>query len=141
MNNTIEHPGIVKEIINKQKIVVSIVSTSACSQCHSKVACTMNLSEIKEKEIEVEANAFEFPIGTKVIVQMRMTMGLFAVFLTYIMPLFLLITTVIITFKFTKNEGLAGFLGLFILVPYFLLLYYLNDKIKKRINFTIKKCS
>ncbi len=141
MSDNIEHHGIVKEIINNKTVVVSILSTSACSQCHSKIACTMNLSEIKEKEIEVEANIIEFPIGTKVIVQMKLTMGFLAVFLTYIIPLFLVMITIIVAYNLFKNDGLAGLLGLFILVPYYLLLYFIKDKIKRQIKFTIKKCS
>lgn len=141
MSDYIEHPGVVKEIKDQKILIVSILSTSACSQCHSKVACTMNLSEIKEKEIEVEANPLEYPVGTKVIVQMKIGTGGYAIFLSYILPLIIVMTTIFLFYKLYNNEGIAGLLGLLILVPYYTILYFVNNKIKERIKFTVKKCS
>lgn len=140
MSEYIEHPGIVKEILNHNTVIVSITSTSACANCRSKAACTMGISEIKEKEVEVQTNAKDFPIGTKVMVRMPLQAGAYAVLLSYVVPLVILMFTVIVVFNVTNNELLAGLLSLLALVPYFLFLYFMQRKIKKQISFEIRKC-
>ncbi len=138
--STIEHPGIVKEIKDTKTIVVSIISTSACSHCDSKIACTLNLSEIKEKEVDVEANPYDFPVGTKVIVEMPTDAGGMAIILSYVVPLVLLMIVLVVAYQLTANEALAGLLGLFSLVPYYFVLYLANKKIKEKIKFRVRKC-
>ena len=49
----IYHSGIISEI-NKEKILVSIISHSACASCKVKGMC--NVSEMKEKIVEVIIN-------------------------------------------------------------------------------------
>lgn len=140
MSEYIEHPGIVKAILDNNTVLVSITSTSACASCQSKIACTMGMSEIKEKEVEVRANAQDFPIGTKVIVRMPLQTGSYAVFLSYIVPLFILMIVVIVVSNITNNELLAGLIALIALVPYFLILYFMQRKLKKQISFELRKC-
>ncbi|MCX7862054.1 MAG: SoxR reducing system RseC family protein [Bacteroidales bacterium] len=138
MSKYIEHPGIVKAWLGDNKILVGITSVSACAQCHSKVACTM--SEIKEKEVEVDVKASDFPVGTKVIVRMPIQTGSYAVILSYVLPLIVLVVVIVLAQQYFQNELLAGILGLCSLVPYFLILFLYNERIKKKIHFSVRKC-
>jgi len=140
MTEIIDHPGIIKEIKDKQTLIVSIVSTSACSHCSSKEACTMSLgSEAKEKEVEVTVDdTSNYTVGKYVVVQMNQSNGNLAVMLSYVVPLMVMLTTVFVAYGLSHNEGIAGLLGLIVLVPYYLLLYFLNSKIKKRFQFRLK---
>ncbi len=139
MNEVIDHPGVVKAIKDSETIIVNIVSISACSHCSSKEACTLNMSDMQEKEIEVKASPQKYPVGTNVMVQMKFGMGNLAVFLSYILPLILMLLAVFTTYGITSNEPLSGILGLVILIPYYLILYLLRDSISKKIRFTLKE--
>jgi sigma-E factor negative regulatory protein RseC len=138
MSEYIEHEGTVKRI-NGNKIIVSLIQTSACNKCDSKTACTLGLSEVKEKEIEIEANPSEYPIGTKVMIKMKFSIGTLAVFLSYILPIFLLIIVVVLFYNITKNDGITGLLGILFLMLYFAILYFFKGKLEKKVKFTIEK--
>lgn len=141
MPEIIDHKGIIKEIKDKQTLIVSIITTSACHHCAGKESCNMMLlgSEVKEKEIEVFVNdTSKYTPGASVIVEMKLSTGNLAVLLSYVMPLIVMLTTVFIAYRITKNEGISGLLGLVVLVPYYLIIYLLNSKIKKRFRFTLK---
>lgn len=140
MPEIIDHQGIIKEIKDQQRLIVSIISISACNHCSSKETCTMSLSsEAKEKEVEVFVNdTSKYTPGTSVVVEMKLSTGNLAVLLSYVMPLIVMLTTVFIAYGITKNEGISGILGLIVLVPYYLIIYLLNSKIKKRFRFTLK---
>jgi len=140
MTEVIDHPGIIKEIKDKHSLIVSIVSNSACNHCSSKETCTMSLgSEAKEKEVEVLVNdTSKYTIGKNVVVQMNQSNGTLAVILSYVVPLMVMLIAVFIAYGISHNEGIAGLLGLIVLVPYYLLLYFLNSKIKKRFQFRLK---
>ncbi|NSW45865.1 MAG: SoxR reducing system RseC family protein [Bacteroidales bacterium] len=140
MTEIIDHPGIIKEIKDKQTLIVSIVSTSACNHCSSKEACTMSLgSEAKEKEVEVLVNdTSNYTIGKNVIVQMNQSNGNLAVMLSYVVPLLVMIISVFVAYGLSHNEAIAGLLGLVSLVLYYLMLYFFNSKIKKRFQFRLK---
>lgn len=140
MTEIIDHKGIIKEIKDQQKLIVSIISTSACNHCNSKKTCTMLLSsEAKEKEVEVfVSDTSKYTQGESVVVKMELSTGHLAVLLSYILPLIVMLTTVFVVFGLTQNEGISGILGLIVLVPYYLIIYLLNSKIKKRFQFTLK---
>lgn len=140
MSELIDHPGIVKAIKDKQTLMVSIISTSACNHCSSKEACSMTLSsESKEKEVEVYVhNSDNYKIGQPVNVVMKQSTGTVAVIISYIVPLFVMLTAVFTVYGITKNEAWSGLSGLIILVPYYFLLYFLNPLLKKQFQFTVK---
>ena len=42
-------------------------------------------------------------------------------------------------YKYAMEETTSGLTGLLLLVPYYCILYFLRDKLKKRFIFTLKK--
>ena len=134
---TIIHPGII-ESINKDKLLVKILSQSACSSCHAKGACSV--SEVEEKIIEVEGSGSSlWKPGQQVMVKMEQSLGLQAVFLGYLLPLMVLIVSVILFLFILDNEGLAALLSILMLVPYYLALYLFRNRLRKKFRFRIEQ--
>lgn len=125
--------GIV-ESTDKKTIKVRIQNESACAMCYSKGVCTSLGSN--ERVIEVEADNHSVKPGDIVDIKMVTTSGIVAVLYGYIFPFILLISTLLIASSFT-SEGFAALLSLLILIPYFLSLYFLRNKMKKYFRFTL----
>ena len=135
--DNIHHGGIISEI-NKEKILVSIFSHSACASCNAKGMC--NISEMKEKIVEVNTPpGVNYKVGEEVTVLMKKSLGSQAVFLAYVLPFLIMISVLIILINLTGNEGLSGLISIAFLVPYFYMIYLLRDKLKKKFIFVIRK--
>ncbi|MBI9038681.1 MAG: SoxR reducing system RseC family protein [Bacteroidales bacterium] len=133
----IHHSGIISEI-KKEKILVSIISHSACSSCKVKGMC--NVSEMKEKIVEVNHQpGINYKIGEEVNVLMKKSLGSQAVFLAYVLPFLIMFIVLIILINLTGNEGFSGLISIAILVPYFYIIYLLRDRFKKKFVFIIQK--
>ena len=132
----IEHKGIVSKI-EGNLVCVSIDSQSACTNCHVKGVC--KVTEKEEKIIEIENVKGKFNIGDNVIVYISEHLGFKALFLGYLLPFLLLITTIIVTYQFADNELLIGGLGIFLLIPYYIIIYLLRHRIKESFEFEIRK--
>jgi len=132
----IEHTGIVKEI-KSNRLIINIISESACSACHANGAC--NLTEKEEKEIEIFKYEPIYSVGDKVTVYYQQSLGNKAVFLGYILPFLILISTLLITYKLTLLEDLAGLLAILSLIFYYVFLYVFKHKISSTFTFSLKK--
>lgn len=132
----IEHQGVVTEVTG-HKLSVNLINTSSCSSCHVKGFC--NVSEVDNKTVEI-MHPSEEPVqkGDKVIVNYEKSLGPLALFLGYLVPFFLVIGVLVISLTLTGNEAVSGVLSLVILIPYYLLLYFLRNKLKTKFTFTIK---
>lgn len=132
----ITHPGIIKQLFEK-KVEVMILSQSACSSCHAKGACSA--ADMEEKIVLVDRNPeSNYTVGQQVTVFMREQLGTLAVFFGYILPFLLVILTLIIMIVSDFSEGIAGLTALIILIPYYLVLYSLRNKMSKTFQFGIK---
>ncbi|MBN2662532.1 MAG: SoxR reducing system RseC family protein [Bacteroidales bacterium] len=132
---TIEHDAFVKEI-RDDTIIVDVISKSACMSCQVKGVCSV--SDIAEKQVEVIRENNDVQIGDKVIVFLAQTLGFKAVFLGYIAPFFIVIFILILMLQLTNNELIAGILSIGILLPYYLILFLMKDKISKKYLFRLK---
>ena len=131
---SIEHEGIVQKS-DEKSVTVLISSASACSGCHAEGSC--NLSDVKEKIVEVKGN-HEFSPGDNVVVLMKKSMGYSALFLGYVFPFILVITVLIILAALQVTELIAGLGSLAILIPYYLILYFFRNRISNKFEFSIK---
>lgn len=111
------------------------MSVSACASCHAKGACTA--SDTSEKLIEVALeDAGEVQPGQLVTVNVESSAGNVALFYGYILPFLLVFVALIVSINFV-SEVYAGLISLGILLPYYVLLYILRNKMGKRFRFTI----
>ena len=137
MADIIKHRGIVEKVEGAH-VVVRIVQTSACAACSAKGLC--NASESKEKQIDVyEVNA-SYRVGEEVVLIGSTSMGMRAVALAFGVPVLLLILALFVTMRVTDGDALVSSLvALLAVVPYYLVIYFMKDKLNKTFSFTIEK--
>jgi positive regulator of sigma E activity len=131
---TINHEGIVQKADNKS-VIVSISAISACSGCHAEGSCTLSGKE--EKIIEVSGN-YNVKQGDKVTILMKQSMGFAALSLGYLLPLISVISGLIIMISLKVPELIAGLISLAILIPYYVVLFFLRMRINEKFTFTLK---
>lgn len=135
MSNKIKHSGIV-DSVEKDCVCVRIVQSSACSAC--KVAAHCNASETKEKLVFVYVdNAFDYHVGDTVVVATDTSIGLWASFYGYLLPLILMVATLIVVMLVTKSEGMAALSAIGILIPYYIGLYLLRNRMSQKLRFEL----
>lgn len=133
---SVEHDGVVVDVTDR-KIRVDFIAKSACSGCHAKGACA--LSDVESKFVEVNNEGTLLEVGNTVKIILQQKQGFRALWIGYVLPLFLMVTTLIIVLSISGREGLAGISGVLILIPYYLALYFRKDKIREKFEFILKK--
>ena len=137
MADIIKHRGVVEKIEGTH-VVVRIVQTSACSACSAKGLC--NASESKEKQIDVYGVQASYRIGEEVVVCGTTSMGMRAVLLAFGVPLLILLLALFVTMRITDGDALlSAFVSLLAVTPYYLLVYFMKDKLDRTFSFTIEK--
>ncbi len=133
------------EIIHDGKIIeitpdftsVEIVSSSACSSCHAKGLCGM--SEEQEKVIMVPTDPYsEYAVGDNVKVATKMTMGLKAVWISYVIPLAILMILILSLSSVIGNEFLMGGVAIAGVAVYYFFIWLFRDKLSDQFEFYIK---
>lgn len=139
MQNTIEHQGIIIDIDGKLAHV-KIEQTSACASCHVKSVC--GASDKSEKIIDANIMDKSLKVGDQVTIIGQKSLGIQAVLLAYILPFIVIIATLFIANIFTTNELIIGTCALASLIPYFVVLRLMRNKIQAKFQFyAIKKNS
>ena len=138
MNNNIEHLGVV-DSIDGICLKVRIQQMSACSSC--KVAKHCSASEQKTKYVDVydaEAAAL-LHVGDEVKVKASLSAGYQAVWLGFGVPLLLMLLTILLVANVQSDETVAALAGIAILLPYYIVLYFLRDKLRRKFTFRVEK--
>lgn len=137
MSNKIKHAGVV-DGVEGECVRVRILQSSACSAC--KVAAHCNASETKEKIIDVmDADASHYQKGDQVMVVADTAVGFRASLYGYLLPLILMVVTLVGVLAATHSEGLAALSALGILMPYYVLLFLVRNKLRNRLSFTLER--
>ena len=133
--DVVNHNGIVSKI-SKSTITISLKGNVNCEGCKAQSAC--GVSDSNDKEIEVLNPVQSFQINEPVEVVLKRELGLKAVFWAYVFPFILMVIVLVITSFFFK-EWVAGLLSLFILLPYYYMLYVMKDSFQKAFQVSILK--
>ena len=137
MADIIKHRGIVEKITDSH-VVVRIVQTSACAACSAKGLC--NASESKEKLIDVYEMNASYQVGEEVVLCGSTSMGMRAVFLSFGIPLLVLLFVLFIAMQVTDGDALlSAILALLAIIPYYGVIYLCRSKLNKSFSFTIEK--
>lgn len=126
--------GIV-ESIDAKYIKVRIHNQSACSMCYSKGVCTSLGSSERIIDVENDGKHKILP-GDTVDIQMISTSGGMAVLFGYVIPFIILMTVLLIASSFMSEIASAS-VSLLVLVPYFIILYFSRNRMKKYFRFTL----
>ncbi len=133
----IRHSGIVKEI-TPSTIVVEIEGKSACSQCHAKGACAASESKIKRIDVRRTPNV-EVEVGERVEVVLKASLGLKAVFISYVLPLIILLILLLTLPNMGVSELFTGLISLLAVGGYFVVIYLLRKRLAAQFDFVIAK--
>ena len=136
MEERIDHEGTVVSVF-EDAVIVRVVASSACNNCAAKSFCAP--SESKDKDIRVEGFSGDFVSGERVKVFMQQSMGFKALCIGYLIPFVVVLATLVIALKTTGNELVSGLSALMILLPYYLIIRLLSQKISKSFGFTVQK--
>ncbi len=135
MNKTITHPGYIRKVEGKKAEVV-IISKSGCASCEISGSCSV--SDMEEKIIDVDLNEGQnYETGSQVTVEMKQSQGTWAVLLGYVFPFLVVLISMILLSYLDLDEGLTGVISLSLLIPYYSILYYSKDLIKKSFTYRI----
>lgn len=135
MANTIRHQGIV-ENIEGSHLQVRIVQTSACATCSIKGHCTS--ADTKEKLIDiVESGPHTYRQGDRVWVLGELSMGMQAVLLAFVIPLFLIIITLLVGMALFADELKTVFCVVPCLIAYYFALWCNKDWLRRKFSFSI----
>jgi len=133
----VEHKGRIVSI-EDQMVCVEIVNTSACASCRAKTLCSM--SDKKEKLLRLPLGAGQsWEIGEEVVVSLRGSLGLKAVFLVYIVPLLALLAVLFgLSFAGTP-DWVTGLTALVVPLFCYFVVWIYRDKIEKEYIFVLNK--
>lgn len=135
MNNKIKHTGFI-ESIDGRHLTVKILQTSACASC--KIASRCNASEMKEKRIDVYADPAGYEVGQQVVVSTTMNAARRALLMGFGLPLIILLAMIVGLKLADYSDEAACLTAIAALVPYYLLIGLLREKIAQQISFQIE---
>ena len=134
--NEIRHTGKIIEI-TPEYTTVEIVVSSACSSCHSKALCGM--SEDKEKVIMVPTDPYALhKVGDEVEVMTKMSMGMRAVWISYVIPLAVLMILILTLSGVFEKEYLRGLVAIGGVALYYFIVWLFRDRLNNEFIFYIK---
>ena len=76
--------------------------------------------------------------GDQVMVVADTAVGFRASLYGYLLPLILMVVTLVGVLAATHSEGLAALSALGILMPYYVLLFLMRNKLRNRLSFTLE---
>ena len=122
MANIIKHKGTV-ENIDGSLYRVRIQQTSACASCSAKGYCSSN----------------SYKVGEEVMIYGTTSMGMKAVLIAFVIPFVLLLVALFVAMSLSQdNELFSALVSLCVLVPYYIVLYFLRNRFRKNFSFTLK---
>ena len=134
--NEITHTGKILEI-TPEYTTVQILVSSACSACHAKGLCGM--SEDEEKVIMVPTDPYkERQVGDEVQVLTKMTMGLKAVWISYVIPLAVLMILILSLSRVIENEVYRAFAAVGGVAVYYFIVWLFRERLSDEFVFYIK---
>lgn len=133
----IQHDGVIVEI-TPEYISVEITASSACSSCHAKSLCGM--AEEEHKLLMLPADPYaEWAPGDRVLVCTKKSMGLKAVWISYVIPLAILMILVLSLSPVIGNEPLRGLAAIAGVAVYYLLVWIFRNRLEDEFVFYIKE--
>lgn len=135
-SSVIDHEGIVEQVTDDTAKII-IDSQSACASCHAKGACSA--ADQTEKILFVPTEGKTVQPGETVKVLISRRTGLRAVAFGYIYPFLLLMLVLIVMTIAGLSELHAGLYALLSLLPYYLAIYLMRNKLGNSFTFKLEK--
>jgi positive regulator of sigma E activity len=97
------------------------------------------LGSSKAKEIDLVFDKNSFRAGDEVLVKVNPASGYKAVMLLYVFPFVLMMLALFLVANAGYSEGIAGLASLFVLLPYFFMIYLFKKSLAGQCNFEVVK--
>ena len=148
MSNKIRHSGVVDSVAD-DCVTVRIVQNAACAgckisdHCHSVTVPARDDAGKSESRVRL-INVFDpesarmVNVGDEVVVSATTQVARRALLLAFVLPLLLMVDTLIVLMLLTYDEATAALASVLVLLPYFLLLWLLRDRISRHITFQLE---
>jgi sigma-E factor negative regulatory protein RseC len=134
--NEIQHSGEIMEI-TPDFTTIKIIASSACASCHAKTLCGM--SEEQEKIIMLPTDPYAlYKVGDIVQVATKMTMGLKAVWISYVIPLMVLMILILSLSSVFEKEYMRGLVAIAGVGVYYFIVWLFRGKLNNEFVFYIK---
>ena len=134
--NEIQHVGRIVEI-TPDFTTVQIIVSSACQSCHAKSLCGM--SEDQEKIIMLPTDPYAtYNVGDEVQIATKMSMGMKAVWISYVIPLMVLMILILSLSAVFEKEYLRGLVAIAGVGVYYFIVWLFRGKLKNEFVFYIK---
>ncbi|HIR63399.1 MAG TPA: SoxR reducing system RseC family protein [Candidatus Coprenecus avistercoris] len=133
----IRHEGRVLSVTSVQT-KVEILAQTACAACHAKAVCGASNGESRVITIRREDDGKIRP-EDRVNVVIRQGQGFKAVFIAYLIPLFILLVLLLTLPLFFENELVTGLGALGFVALYYLVLAQFRDRLNSGFVFTVEK--
>ena len=134
--NEIRHEGRIVEI-TPEFTTVEILVSSACAACHAKGLCGM--SEAEEKVIMVPTDPYaQHNVGDKVTVMTKMSMGMKAVWISYVVPLIILMILILSLSEILDSQLLCGLASLGGVALYYFIIWLFRSRLQNEFGFYLE---
>ena len=134
--NEIVHAGKILEM-TPDFTSVEIMVSSACASCHAKSLCGM--SEEQEKVIMLPTDPYAtYNVGDQVQVCTRMSMGLKAAWISYTIPLIILVVLILSLTSLGVNGPISAASAVGGVALYYFIVWLLRDRLQNEFVFYIK---
>ena len=134
--NEITHTGKIVEI-TPDFTTVQIVVSSACASCHAKSLCGM--SEDEEKVIMLPTDPYAtYNVGDEVQVYTKMSMGLKAAWISYVIPLAILMILILSLSAVIESEALRALASIGGVGVYYFFIWLFRERLADEFVFYIK---
>lgn len=134
--NEITHTGKILEI-TPDFTTVQIVVSSACASCHAKSLCGM--SEDEEKVIMLPTDPYAtYNVGDEVQVYTKMSMGLKAAWISYVIPLAILMILILSLSAVIESEVLRALAAIGGVGVYYFFIWLFRERLANEFVFYIK---
>ena len=135
MNSKIRHEGVI-ENIDGRNAKIRVLQASACATCKVAGHCNSSVGENKIVDVYADVNA-NHKVGDTVTIEMDTRQGFFAVWIGFVIPLILLIGISFGAIQIGVGEAVAAVSALLALIPYYIVVYLLRDRLRRRFSFCI----
>ena len=133
------------EIVHSGKVIemtpdftsVEITVSSACASCHAKSLCGM--SEEQDKVIMLPTDPYaSYNVGDQVQVCTKMSMGLKAAWISYVIPLAVLMALILILTSVGVNEFISAGTAIGGVGLYYFVIWLMRERLNNEFTFYIK---
>lgn len=137
MKGEIKHSGKIVALL-PGTVTVEIIRTEACASCHAASMCSMSSQTVRTINVSV-GDESDWSIGEDVNVSLVARMGMKAVRICYIYPLFVLLAAMGLLKWLTGSDLLCGLGAIAAVAVYYLAVYSVRDRFRKEYVFMVEK--